>query len=230
MKRFFFRLIAVSGLASMVLACGGTPRVYYNDLKTAFSTTPDVELTLDQVQSSSYDLLYVRVNDGPRVALTLAFLEHGQHKWVSADSAVLVLEQGRLVRSANFTTELNFVSNTHSDPLKQGPDQLAQAASWLRLVDWGMGASGYAMESGFREVKMETLQLFEQAIPTRVFVETVHLPDIDKSFQNYFWFDAQSGLLVKSEQQLTHQGPTLEFTYISPLARQLKMVIESPSP
>lgn len=207
-------------LAALVLlqACGGTPAIYYQDLKTAFSRPADVVLGAADVAASPYDLLYVRVGQQPRAALALAYLEHGQHKWVSADGAVFVMEQGRLVRTAGLSRNLHHVTNRAADPLQAGLNAV-QYGRWLRLVD-ETNAFGYALDSQFVELEAEKLQVFERTIATRVLQERVTSVDTGQSFTNHFWFDAETGLLIQSEQQLTMAGPQIQFVHISPLIRQ----------
>ncbi len=42
---------------------------------------------------------------------------------------------------------------------------------------------------------------------------------LDKQWQNNFWFDAKTGTLIKSEQQLAPFGEPIQMTYISRIAR-----------
>lgn len=200
--------------------CGGTPGILYSDVKMALTTPKDVELSLEQVKDSPYDILYLRINDQARISMVLAFLEHGQHKWVSADSALLIVEQGRVVRTQDFPAELLYTTNTAQDPLRLGPDQLVSAAPWLRLTDWRSG-SGYAVQSYFTEQEPELLEVLQRQRQVRVFTEHVTFEQPNTAFTNTFWFDAASGLLLKSRQQLFPGGTILELTHLSPLVRYI---------
>lgn len=217
---FFFRCLASLYLLFWLAACSGTPGILYSDIKTAFNVPKDVELSFEQVKDSPYDILYLRINDQARISMVLAFLEHGQHKWVSADSALLIVEQGRVVRTQDFPAELLYTTNTAQDPLRLGPDQLVSAAPWLRLTDWRSG-SGYAVQSYFTEQEPELLEVLQRQRQVRVFTEHVAFDKQNTSFTNTFWFDAASGLLLKSRQQLFPGGTILELTHLSPLVRYI---------
>ncbi|MEE2025647.1 YjbF family lipoprotein [Alkalimonas mucilaginosa] len=212
------RLLCMFAMVAVLASCSGTSRIYYQDFKAALSRPADANLSLQQLQSSSFDSLYFTRDDGPVLSLALAFIEHGQQKWVSADNAYLILQHGRVVRTVGFASDLHHSTHISGDPLQYGPDQLKQAAPWLRLTDW-TDASGLPLQSVFTEAEPEFLNLLEQQIACRVFVERVTAIDSAEQFENHYWFDAATGTLLQSRQQLRPQGPVYTMTFISRYAR-----------
>ena len=132
-----------SGLVLLTLtACAGTYHSYLDNLKLAFAPTPDAELSLAEVRQAQYDLLYVKHGERAQAVMVLMHLEAGQHKWVSADNAMLIMEQGRLVRTLGLENDLLHLTNTINDPVRRvasiRPDN-----TWLRLADWQGGEYGF---------------------------------------------------------------------------------------
>jgi len=218
------------GLVLLTLtACAGTYHSYVDTLKIAFADTPDAELSLAEVQQSQYDLLYVKHGERAQAVMVLMHLEAGQHKWVSADNAMLMMEQGRLVRTLGFEHDLLHLTNTLNDPLRRvktiQPDN-----SWLRLADWRNGEYGYALRSRFEVKPAQQLTVLQQQLNTTLIVEHVSYEDkanylrFDANWQNYFWFDSKTGTLIKSEQTLAPFWQPITMTYVSRIGRLLPPV------
>lgn len=223
MKTAIKQLFAAGVLLALV-ACSGTYYSYLDTLQLAFSTPNDVSLNLQQVREAPSDLLYVRHGERSQAAMALLRLEGGQHKWVSADNALLIMQQGRIVRTVGFSNDLLYLSNTQSDQLRQ-PEAINPATEWLRLADWQNGEYGYALSSRFSVQHNQPLSFFGHEFNTTRLTEQVTYASpanylrLDKQWQNNFWFDAKSGTLIKSEQQLAPFGERFEMTYISRIAR-----------
>ncbi|KKO46953.1 hypothetical protein WG68_03185 [Arsukibacterium ikkense] len=221
------RNLALLIMLGALVGCAGTYRAYVDMLSYAFTPPTDASLSLAQVNASATDLLYLRHGDRPQAVLALAFIEQQQHKWISADGVLLVLEQGRLVRTSGLSNDLLYLTNRAADPLKRLPDELFRA-SWLRLADWSKGEYGYQINSEFKAAGLQDLAFFDQSIKTLVFEERVEYPNqanfigVNKSFNNTYWFDSATGLLVQSRQQLSPQTDPIEMTYISRIGRLLQ--------
>ncbi|WP_245728285.1 YjbF family lipoprotein [Rheinheimera pacifica] len=216
-----------SGIMLLTLtACAGTYHSYLDSLKLAFAKTPDAELSLAEVQQAQYDLLYVKHGERAQAVMVLMHLEAGQHKWVSADNAMLIMEQGRLVRTLGLENDLLHLTNTVNDPVRH-INTIQQDNSWLRLADWHNGEYGYALRSRFEVLPAQQLTVFQQKLNTTLVVEYVKYEDsanylrFDGNWQNYFWFDSESGILVKSEQTLSPFLQPITMTYASRIARLL---------
>ncbi len=210
-------------------ACAGTYHSYLDNLKLAFADTPDAELSLADVQQSQYDLLYVKHGERAQAVMVLMHLEAGQHKWVSADNAMLIMEQGRLVRTLGLENDLLHLTNTINDPVRRvasiRPDN-----TWLRLADWHNGEYGYTLRSSFEVIPAQQLTVFQQQLNTTLVVEYVKYEDqanylrFDGQWQNYFWFDSKTGTLIKSEQTLSPFLQPITMTYASRIGRLLPPV------
>lgn len=221
----------IGGSVLLVLTgCAGTYYSYLDTLKLAFASNEDVNLTLQQVRSAPSDLLYVRHGERSQAAMALLRLEAGQHKWVSADNALLIMEHGRIVRTAGFNNDLLYLSNTTADQIRQ-PGAINADSHWLRLADWQNGEYGYVLQSRFSLQADQRVTFFGHDINTTLVIEQVNYDNqanylrFDQQWQNYFWFDAASGTLIKSEQQLAPFTERLEMTYISRIARLIPQTV-----
>jgi hypothetical protein len=217
------KLIFISTLSVILTACTGTSQTYVDTLKLAFIDQPDAKLSQAELLTAPYDVLYVTHGERARAAMVLMHLEAGQHKWVSADNALLVMEQGRIVRTVGFSNDLLYLSDTDVDPIRQ-PDVIDQHSGWMRYADWQSGEYGYTLRSDFT-VRSEQVQFFNKKFNALLVVENVSYDSeanfwrVDDSWQNRFWFDSTSGTLLKSEQRLAPFGEPFVMTYISRIAR-----------
>lgn len=211
---------------SLITGCAGTYRAYIDTLRYAFKTPADNSLLLADVQLSDSDLLYVRNGERPQVVMALAYIENGQQKWLSADQALLVLSNGRISRTDGFTYDLLFTSNLAADPLIR-PLAKLNNARWQRMTDWQHGEYGYVIDSDFLIGATEQLTIENQSVTTVKVIERARLVTVpnflrfDRNWQNEYWFAADSGILLKSRQQLAPYTDVIELLFISRFVRAL---------
>lgn len=223
-----FKIMLLTSV-SLLTACAGTYRAYIDTLSYAFSPQVDAKLSLAQVHAATSDLLYIRNGERPQAVMALAYIENGQQKWVSADQALLVLAQGRIVKTAGLEHDLVYTSNLPSDPLNLTLAELNNAR-WHRLTDWQHGEYGYAIESDFRVGNSEQLTVEQQSLLTIKVVERARMvtePNLlrfDREWQNEYWFAADSGVLVKSRQRVAPFAEKVELFFISRFAREVAAV------
>ncbi|MFT4790293.1 MAG: hypothetical protein ACI95X_003140 [Paraglaciecola sp.] len=208
-------------------ACSGTYHAYYQTLKIAFSDKSDAKITLVEVQQSSVDVISVRRGERPSVIMALAYIENGQHKWVSSDKAMFVIDKGRLIRTIGLNKNLLYSSSTDIDPLKSLPHKtmyVPQKQKWIRTVDQTDDEYGYSIESSFNDAIQDSVQVLNLDIDAILYVENLiyKVPTdyirINKNWKNYYWY-TKSGEMIKSIQMTSPLSEALEITYLSRIAR-----------
>lgn len=223
MKRTIFFL----SILLLVSGCGGTYQAYLQTLQLAFEEKNDIELSLAEVKESKVDLISVKRGERPSVVMALAYIENSHYKWVSSDKAILVVDSGRVIRTVGLSPNLIYVSNTESDPLKlfSGPlESRSNQYTWSRVIDSSNDEYGHAIESTFAPFTTDKLQVKNQEIEARLFIETVHynapatFVQLDKGWKNYYWY-AENGDLIKSVQKVSPLTESLDITYLSRIAR-----------
>lgn len=227
-KYVSIKTLFVTGLIVTALAgCSGTYNAYEDMIKLALNPLPDVQLTYQQVIDSQADFMYVKMGDIPQAALALGLIEGSQFKWVSGDRILVVTENGRIVRTSGLANDLLHLTNTTSDPLKL-PGQLSSNSSWLRLADWQHGEYGYQIRSSFKLLPGQTLTFFGHEIAVTPVVENLSYDNatgflrLDGQWQNQFWLDPDTGIVLKSRQILAPGKDPFDIVYISAIARKLQ--------
>jgi len=215
-----FVYIALVSLAG----CSSTFRTYTQTLELAFNSDEGVSLTNAELSARDRDVLYAKVGSLPNALLVLAFIEHGQHKWLSADDAMLVLEDGRLVKTTGFKNNLLYMSDRSSDPLKQKMTKIQAGLSWQSITDWSEHSeSGSKTEYEVLHTEISELELLGHNFQTKLVTEQVKFPDGQTSV-NQFWFELKTGWLLKSRQNIGPLWPEIELVHISTAGRLLGVV------
>jgi hypothetical protein len=208
-------------------SCSGTYQAYYKTLKIAFSEQVDAQMTLIEVQQSEVDIISVKRGNRSAAIMALAYLENGQHKWVSNDSAMLIMRKGRIIRTLGLSDNQLYLSNIDNDPLRflaNGSQHNKLSEPWLRIMDRSGDEYGYPLNSIFSQARKDTLNTFNLNIETIYYVETVKYEAptnyirLNNRWENHFWF-AEDGGLIKSIQKTSPQSESLEITYLSRIAR-----------
>ncbi|MFT5925199.1 MAG: hypothetical protein ACI9LE_002204 [Paraglaciecola sp.] len=222
-------LTLIALILILISGCNGTYQAYYQTLKIAFAEQNDVKLTLIEVQQSDIDVMSVKRGKRPAAIMALAYLENNQHKWVSIDNTMLIMEKGRIIRTVGLNKNLLHSSNSALDPLKSllhlpSPKFEPQPQTWSRSVDLTGDEYGHAIESIFSLASPDTIQTLGLNIEAILYVETLDYKApadylrFNNSWQNFFWF-TKSGELIKSIQKVSPLSEFLEITYLSRIAR-----------
>jgi len=211
--------------STLISGCSGTYHAYYQTLKIAFAKQDDAKLTLIEVQQSDIDVMLVKRGERPSAIMALAYLENNQHKWVSSDNTMLVMDKGRIKRTLGLDKNLLHLSNTDFDPLKSLPKHASdKLQTWSRGIDLTGDEYGYPIESIFSHASSDTIHALSLDIEAMLYVETLHYKApanylrVNKSWKNHFWY-AKNGELIKSIQKLSPLSESLEITYLSRIAR-----------
>jgi hypothetical protein len=220
MKTLFLSVLVVM----LTSGCSGTYHAYYETLKIAFAEQPAAQMTLAEVQQSPVDVISVKRGERANAIMALAYLENGQHKWVSSDKAMLIMEKGRIVRTLGLKENLLYLANTKTDPLKKLPSDIPKNP-WQSAADYSGDQYGYPLESTFTAGESKDLQTLTLNIDTVLFVEKVsylapaNFMRFNRNWHNYYWYHKQSGELLKTIQTLSPFAEKLQITYLSRIAR-----------
>lgn len=210
-------LTALSGLT----ACSSTIRSYSQTLKLAFAPGDGASLTKAELATRNSDALYAKVGTLPNAVLALAYLENSQQKWISADNAMLILENGRLVKTTGFQNDLLFQRSISQDILIQNMTKIQVGQTWQSLTDWSQGyETGYITRYEIVDVGVAQLELLDHIFQTKLVTEEVTFSNGDKAI-NQFWFELSSGRLIKSRQTLAPFWPEIQLVHISSAGRLL---------
>lgn len=213
----FFALVSLAG-------CSSTFRTYTQTLELAFNPGDGASLTKTELAARESDVLYAKVGALPNAVLVLAFIEHGQHKWISADEAMLVLEKGRLVKTTGFDNNLLYLSDTALDPLQQKMTKIQAGQAWQSVTDWsGNSESGHPVSYEILYTEVTSLDVLEQKFQTKLVTEQVTFSNGQTAI-NQFWFDLNSGWLLKSRQTIAPFWPEVELVHISNAGRLLGVI------
>lgn len=213
----FFSLVTLVG-------CSTTFHTYTQTLELAFNQGDGASLTKAELASRESDVLYAKVGTLPNAVLVLAYLEHGQYKWVSADEAMLVLEKGRLVKTTGFENNLLYISNKELDPLKQPMTKIQVGQSWQAKTDWsGKAETGHLLRYEIIDTEVSSIELLDYSFQTKLVTELVTFPNGQTAI-NQFWFDLKSGWLLKSRQNIAPFWPEVELIHVSSAGRLLGVI------
>ncbi|NVD05410.1 YjbF family lipoprotein [Vibrio sp. JPW-9-11-11] len=190
-------------------------------LNEAFLGGDDIELTKEQVVGIPYASMYVRVNQGPQVFMVLAFAEMNpvtgveQLKWVSADRAMIVTEQGRIVKTLNvFGHNLIHFSRGNTAMPKVG-----RPYQWTARYDWEPHNFNQYAEVSFGGRERDMVESLLWSSDTRIIEEIVHFEQGDMQVTNRFWLNEQDRV-VKSAQWLIPEQLLIEFEIVKPYLSQ----------
>lgn len=190
--------IAIMTVCLMLQACSANLTGMGKSLWHSVTGRDGVNLTDDEIHSMPYASQYVTLNHGPQLFVVLAFSEDGQQKWVTQDRAMLITQNGRLIKTTGLADNLLQVSHVDADPLN-APGKIRDGAGWTRLMGWTEHQQvRYATaRSQFRWKGDDSLKTGISTTAVRVLEETVTTDEA--RWTNRYWIDSD-GQIRRSEQ------------------------------
>ncbi|QRZ21178.1 YjbF family lipoprotein [Vibrio sp. sp1] len=202
----WMRLLIVLPLLSSIFGCTQKFNDVSATVQEAYGNYIDVELTPEEIEAVPYASAYLKIGNQKQVFVVLAFAEpnpltgNTQLKWVSADKAMVVTENGHIVRTIGLqTTNLAGIYGNV-------PAYSALSVQYFLSYDW---ADKYRY--GFPAIVQRSRQGKETVITpisstsTDVYTEVVTFTSLEKSVENQYWVNGK-GEVVKTRQ---HLGPNM---------------------
>ncbi|MCX8765298.1 YjbF family lipoprotein [Vibrio parahaemolyticus] len=202
----WMRLLIALPLLSSIFGCTQKFNDVSATVQEAYGNYIDVELTPEEVEAVPYASAYLKIGDQKQVFVVLAFAEpnpltgNTQLKWVSADKAMVVTENGHIVKTIGLQTT-NLAGIYGNIPAYSTPStQYALSYDWSDKYRYGFLAKVERALQG-----KETVITPISSTTTDVYTEIVTFISLEKSVENQYWVNGK-GEVVKTRQ---HLGPNM---------------------
>ncbi|EPA1952429.1 YjbF family lipoprotein [Vibrio alginolyticus] len=202
----WMRLLIVLPLLSSIFGCTQKFNDVSATVQEAYGNYIDVELTPKEIEAVPYASAYLKIGDQKQVFVVLAFAEqnpltgNAQLKWVSADKAMVVTENGHIVKTIGLQTT-NLAGIYGNVPAYSAPSmQYFLSYDWADKYRYGFPAKVQRSRQG-----KETVITPISSTSTDVYTEVVTFTSLEKSVENQYWVNGK-GEVVKTRQ---HLGPNM---------------------
>ena len=212
-------------------ACTQTTNTISGMLKVALVGQNDVVLTEKDINDSPYASIYASIGDSSKSYVVLGYVEQAQNftnsrlavpekqlKWITKDSAMLVTQSGRLIKTTGlYQGDLLNVTSEQPDPLSLNLTLQRTPKTWTRTVDWSPGYHfNYQLESTFSFIESQQLTINNLNHTVDYYVEHVSVPTLNIQYENQFWLETKTGAVLKSNQKIAPSLPYLAITLLKP--------------
>ncbi|RDX37252.1 YjbF family lipoprotein [Vibrio campbellii] len=202
----WMRLLVVLPVLSLTFGCTQKFNDVSATVQEAYSNYIDVELTPEEIEAVPYASAYLKIGSQKQVFVVLAFAElnpltgQTQLKWVSADKAMVVTENGHIVKTIGLQTT-NLAGIYGDVPAYSAPSvQYSLSYDWADKYRYGFPAKVQRSRQG-----KETVITPISSTTTDVYTEVVTFTSLEKSVENQYWVNGK-GEVVKTRQ---HLGPNM---------------------
>ncbi|WAL80267.1 YjbF family lipoprotein [Shewanella sp. DAU305] len=227
-------LLLTASIALMGIAgCSQRISAINDTMKLAFIGESDIKLTTEQIEANPYASIYVKIEDIPQAFVVLALAEPKhtlttvrptpeamELKWLSADKAMLVTVNGRLVRTHSLLSgNLAAIESSEPDPILLGLHLNSTPKTWTRTLDWQPGYHyGYKLNSQFDFIAEEKILINDTPTQALHYSELVSVEGLDIQYLNEFWLKPDNGHVIKSRQKIAPNLPFIDITLLKPFA------------
>ncbi len=210
-------LILLPLFALALTGCSRNMDALQKTAKLAIWGTDDVQVSAEQVEKTPYASAYLKMGDASQAFVVLAFAENNQLKWIGADSNLLVMQQGRIVKTQGFGEDIANVINVTPDPLAVGLLKPSASMHWQGKMAWSQVQRGdYAVESVFQARGKETVTILGKPRQLLKFTEQVSVPALNAEYTNTYWLEPGSGQVVQTWQYMGPDMALVKFTVLKP--------------
>ncbi len=176
-------------------------------------------LSDEQIDAIPYASMGVRIGGSAPVVMILASINGAMLHWASADRVVLITERGRLVKTIGMPRDLLSTRWTGADSLlpvlRRVPG--ADDARLGRIIDLRPKDDfSVPVESRCEWLGEETLTLVGRTRRTVLLGEHVKVSKWRWKAENRYWFDIDSGLMLKSRQQYCPEVAAITMEVLKP--------------
>ncbi|OBU32382.1 YjbF family lipoprotein [Photobacterium phosphoreum] len=227
------KLLLISATALFVSGCSQKITSINDTVRIAVQGTADIHKSANTIAALPYASTYVRIDNQSQLFMVLALAESATGetvttpssktsppllKWLASDHGMLVTQSGRIVKTVNLAAgNLSITTSKTVDPLTLGLHLATTPTTWQRHIDWQPGYhNGYQLDSQFVFDQPEVLTINGKSVPVLRFSENVTIKQLDRHYSNTFWIEQRTGKVVKSQQYIAPDLPSVEMTILKP--------------
>ena len=227
------KLLLISATALFVSGCSQKINSINDTVRVAVQGTADIHKSANTIAALPYASTYVRIDNQSQLFMVLALAESATGetvttpssktsppllKWLASDHGMLVTQSGRIVKTVNLAAgNLSTTTRKTVGPLTLGLHLATTPTTWQRHIDWQPGYhNGYQLDSQFVFDQPEVLTINGKSVPVLRFSENVTIKQLDRHYSNTFWIEQRTGKVVKSQQYIAPDLPSVEMTILKP--------------
>ena len=200
------RLLVILPVLSLMFGCTQKFNDVSATVQEAYGNYIDVELTPLEIESVPYASAYLKIGNQKQIFVVLAFAEQNPLtgktllKWVSSDKAMVVTENGHIVKT------LNLQNNNIAGVYGQTPAYTPTNTEYLLSYDWEeQYRYGFPAHITRTYQGKEVITTPLASTSANVYRESVEFSSLSETVENFYWVD-DKGQVVKT---LQHLGPNM---------------------
>ncbi|AXT69654.1 YjbF family lipoprotein [Vibrio sp. dhg] len=200
------RLLVILPVLSLMFGCTQKFNDVSATVQEAYGNYIDVELSPLEIETVPYASAYLKIGNQKQIFVVLAFADQDpltgktQLKWVSSDKAMVVTENGHIVKT------INLQNNNIAGVYGQIPAYTPTNTEYLLSYDWEeryrYGFPAHITRT-YQGKDVVTTPLSTTSVD--VYREFVEFPSLSETVENFYWVD-DKGQVVKT---LQHLGPNM---------------------
>ena len=186
----------------------------YKAIKKTYFQDNKLDLSPDEIKAIPYASALLRIGKGSEGLIILESLNGDEETWVSADGLFLVINKGRIIKTAGLTHNLiNFKS---SIDLTAGSNLNSKYYQYYSYDEPSL--NDLRIKSEMFDRGLRNVILFDREKKLRLIEENINSEIHGWSFTNKYWLN-ETGFVVKSKQKISPKLPFFELEITKKPAR-----------
>jgi hypothetical protein len=173
----------------------------------------DSKVGLDQAGAIPFATLGIRIDDGPEQILILATDNGTNRLWTSSARVALETRKGRVMRTIGFIGDVSGSVLRSTEASWSVPGEFRWSADFADMNRYAI-----AIVCHDQPVSTENIEILGKTIGVLRVEEDCRADELDWSFHNTYWVNADTGRVWRSIQHVHPGGQTLELEMLRPTA------------
>jgi hypothetical protein len=214
------RVFAVAALF-LLGGCSSQANVwgqYFEFMKQGYrNSTGGGVISIEQAAAIPYATLAYRVDGSSEKLLVLATDTNGDLLWTAASRIVLLIRDGRILRSVGLPNDRSNLRTQTDAPLAPLMGALKSPFRTTRQVDFpDIGLYGVVLNCITQQRGRQLVNILGTAIATTRIDERCESRSPRWSFTDSFWLDGESGFAWQSVQHVHPKGTVVQIKILRP--------------
>ena len=181
----------------------------FKAIKNAVVGFEDTEITKDVIDNIPYASSLLKIGKGPRGLLILESISGDKETWISADGIYLVIENGRIIKTAGLNNNLiDFISQNKD--FKKLNESVGLTYKYYYSYDYP-ALRNLEVMAELKVKGQQEIKLFNETLNLLLVEEKITNYYLGWSFTNKYWID-DNYRVIKSIQKISPKLP--EFTLL----------------
>ena len=206
--KFMIKSFLIFLLAASFSSCGVIKVAEYADLvgTIAFGAT-DIIVDQEFYDAQAFSFAKISLGRNKTAIVTLGIIDGETLQWFSSSKSGIYTQNGKITSLIDFSNDVDIASAKKI--------QFNKTKSQKNLINVSLkDPDGFFLQDADLKFKTsEEIEYFQKTLKADLYIETITTQGLRWNYENKYWINPSTGLVIKSEQTVHPRLPRITISY-----------------